>query len=305
MAKIAVLQTSSGSDVAQNLAQAEGMIRAAHQEGAQLVAMPEVVDFRDEGAESYQRYAQPQEAHRAADFFAALARELKLWILAGSLTVRDPSGKLANRSFLFDADGKVAANYDKIHLFDTGVVGDKASTESNIYVPGDRAVVVDTPVGRLGLSICYDLRFPHLFRDLAKAGAQILAVPSSFLPITGAAHWHVLLRARAIETGCYVIAPGQCGSYRAEHGSYGHSLIVDPWGELLADAGEEAGYVVADIDLGHLASVRDRIRSLSHDRPYTLPAKAGIHSSVPNGDRSEAQTSQPRLAGSAFPPSQE
>jgi predicted amidohydrolase len=135
-------------------------------------------------------------------------------------------------------------------------------------VPGDRAVVVDTPVGKLGLSICYDVRFPHLYRDLAKAGAEILAVPSSFLPITGAAHWHVLLRARAIETGCYVIAPGQTGSYRPGHGSYGHSLIVDPWGEVIADAGEEVGYIAADIDLDHLKSVRSRILSLSHDRPF-------------------------------------
>jgi predicted amidohydrolase len=268
MAKVACLQTNSGPDVAKNLASAEQMIRAAREEGVQLVAMPEVVDFRDEGPEPYQRYAQPNDAHKAADFFAGLARELKIWILAGSMTARDAGGKLANRSFLFDDSGKRVATYDKIHLFDTGVVGDKASTESNIYVPGDRAVVVDTPIGRLGLSICYDVRFPHLYRDLAKAGAQILAVPSSFLPITGAAHWHVLLRARAIETGCYVIAPGQTGTYRPGQGSYGHSLIIDPWGEILADAGEAVGYITAEIDLDHLQSVRNRILSLSHDRPF-------------------------------------
>lgn len=268
MAKVACIQTNSGPDVDANLAQAEALIRKAHADGCKLMAMPEVVDFRDEGAAPYQRYAPLQDAHAAAAFFSKLAAELKIWLLAGSMTTRDVGGKLANRSYLFDETGRNVANYDKIHLFDTGVVGDKASTESNIYVPGDRAVVVPTPVGKLGLSICYDVRFPHLFRDLAKAGAEVLAVPSSFLPITGAAHWHVLLRARAIETGCYVIAPGQTGSYRPGQGSFGHSLIVDPWGDVLADAGEEVGYVTAEIDLAHLANVRSKILSLSHDRPF-------------------------------------
>jgi predicted amidohydrolase len=263
------VQTASGPDLAATLTQVEGLIRRAHAGGATLVALPEVVDFRDEGTEAYQRYAQPLHDHVAARRFSALAAELRLWILAGSLTVRAESGKLANRTLVFDASGNIVAQYDKIHLFDTGVVGDKASTESNTFAPGDRAVVIDTPAGRVGLSICYDLRFPHLFRDLAKAGAQILAVPSNFLAITGAAHWHVLLRARAIETGAYVIAPAQCGEARRGHPSYGHSLIVDPWGEVLADAGGgEIGVITAEIDSARVVEARDRIRSLSHDRPY-------------------------------------
>lgn len=276
MPKIACLQTNSGPDWKKNLEQAEGLIRAAHAQGAALVAMPEVVDFRDDGSESYRQHLASGDADAAVERFAVLARELKLWILAGSLTAR-AGDKLANRSTLFNDAGKVVAQYDKIHLFDTGVIGEKASTESNTYIPGDRAVVVDTPVGRLGLSICYDVRFPHLYRDLAKAGAEILSVPASFLEITGAAHWHVLLRARAIESAAYVIAPGQCGEYRPGMGSYGHSLIVDPWGEIVADAGEDVGYIIADVDLEHLRRVRQKILSLGHDRPFQsaqIPAAA-------------------------------
>lgn len=276
MSKIACLQTSSSSDPAATLTQVEALIRRARAEGATLVALPEVVDFRDEGTEAFQRYARPLRDHVAARRFAALAAELELWILAGSLTVRTANGKLANRTLVFNASGAVVAQYDKIHLFDTGIVGGKASTESQTFSAGDRAVVVDTAVGRLGLSICYDVRFPHLFRDLAKAGAEILAVPSNFLAITGAAHWHVLLRARAIETGAYVIAPAQCGESRPGHRSYGHSLIVDPWGEILADAGgDEIGVITAEIDRTRVVEVRERIRSLSHDRPFRSAANDG------------------------------
>lgn len=277
MSKIACVQTSSGPDPGANWTQAEALIRQAHAAGAALVALPEVVDFMDEGAESFQRYARPLSEHAAARRFATLAAELQLWILAGSLTVRAENGKLANRTLLFDAAGVIAAQYDKIHLFDTGVVGERASQESNTFAPGDAAVVADTPLGRIGLSICYDVRFPHLFRDLAKAGAEILAVPANFLQITGAAHWHVLLRARAIETGAYVIAPAQCGEYRPGHRSYGHSLIVDPWGEILADAGGDAiGIVTAEVDRARVGEVRERIRSLSHDRAFRSAASANV-----------------------------
>lgn len=276
MSKVACIQTSSGPDVEANWRQSEQLIRAAHAQGAVLVALPEVVDFLDEGSAQFQAYAQPQSQHVAANRFSRLAAELNLWILAGSVTVRVNEAKLANRTLLFDSKGRIVAHYDKIHLFDTGVVGKKASTESNTFAPGDRAVVVDTPLGRLGLSICYDIRFPHLYRDLAKAGAQILAVPANFLQITGAAHWHVLLRARAIETGAYVIAPAQCGECRPGNRSFGHSLIVDPWGEVLADAGpDQVGLITADISPKRIAEVRERIRSLSHDRPYQPATLAG------------------------------
>ena len=269
MNKVACIQTSSGPDAEINWRQAEQLTREAHAQGAALVALPEVVDFLDEGTATFQRYARPLPEHAAAICFAKLAAELHLWILVGSVTVRVDAARLANRTLLFNDTGTIVAHYDKIHLFDTGVVGEKASKESDTFAPGNQAVVVKTPVGCLGLSICYDIRFPHLYRDLAKAGAEILAVPANFLQITGAAHWHVLLRARAIETGAYVIAPAQCGESRSGNRSFGHSLIVDPWGEVLADAGpDRVGIIYAAIDRGRIAEVRERIRSLSHDRPY-------------------------------------
>jgi predicted amidohydrolase len=268
---VACVQTSSGPDPEANWKQAEQLTREAQARGAALVALPEVVDFLDEGTATFQRYARPLSEHAAAIRFGNLAAELRLWILVGSVTVRVDATRLANRTLLFNDSGEMVAHYDKIHLFDTGVVGKKASKESDTFAPGGRAVVVETPVGRLGLSICYDVRFPHLYRDLAKAGAEILAVPSNFLQITGAAHWHVLLRARAIETGAYVIAPAQCGECRPGNRSFGHSLIVDPWGDVLADAGpDRVGVIHATIDPGRIAQVREQIRSLSHDRPYRL-----------------------------------
>jgi predicted amidohydrolase len=273
MSRVACVQIRSGPDVAANLARAEALIREAHGHRAQLITLPEVVDFRDEGVEPYRRYARPLAEHPAARRFASLAAELRVFLLAGSLTVRAESGKLANRSLLFDPAGACCAQYDKIHLFDTGVIGTDASKESDIFVPGERAVLAQTAAGRLGLSICYDLRFPHLYRDLAKAGADLLAVPSNFLETTGRAHWHVLLRARAIENGCYVLAPAQCGESRPGKRSFGHSLIVDPWGEVLADAGpDDERIITADIDEGRVAEVRGRIRSLQHDRPFTSAA---------------------------------
>lgn len=269
MRKVACVQIRSGPDVEANLGRAEALIRRAHAQGAELIALPEVVDFRDEGVEPYRRYAQPLAEHPGAKRFASLAAGLRVFLLAGSLTVRAENGMLANRCMLFDPEGACVAQYDKIHLFDTGVIGNDASKESDLFVPGTRAVVAPTAAGRLGLSICYDLRFPHLYRDLAKAGADLLAVPSNFLEITGRAHWHVLLRARAIENGCYVIAPAQWGESRPGKRSFGHSLIVDPWGEVLADAGGDGECIIAaDIDEGRVAEVRSRIRSLAHDRPF-------------------------------------
>ena len=274
MSKVACVQTRSGPDVAANLERTEALIRQAYARGAELITLPEVVDFRDEGVEPYRRYARPVAEHPAAKHFASLAAELRVFLLAGSLTVRAENGMLANRSLLFDPRGACSAQYDKIHLFDTGVIGTAASKESDIFVPGNRAVLAPTSAGRLGLSICYDLRFPHLYRDLAKAGAELLAVPSNFLETTGRAHWHVLLRARAIENGCYVLAPAQCGESRPGKRSFGHSLIVDPWGEVLADAGaDEECIVTADVDERHIAEVRGRIRSLQHDRPFVSAAR--------------------------------
>ncbi|MHB8813091.1 MAG: carbon-nitrogen hydrolase family protein [Steroidobacteraceae bacterium] len=269
MTRVACVQIRSGADVAANLDRAENLIRQAHAQGAELIALPEVVDFRDEGVEPFRRYARPLAEHAAAKRFSRLAAELRVSLLAGSITVRAENDMLANRSLLFDTEGKCVAQYDKIHLFDTGVIANSVSKESDIFVPGNRAVLAQTSAGRIGLSICYDLRFPHLYRDLAKAGAELLAVPSNFLETTGRAHWHVLLRARAIENGCYVLAPAQWGESRPGKRSFGHSLIVDPWGEVLADAGaDDERIITADIDMGRIAEVRGRIRSLAHDRPF-------------------------------------
>ena len=226
-------------------------------------------------------------ARREADdpFLAGtrdLARELGIWLLLGSLVI-DPAGepgategeeRLANRSFLIDAAGGIVARYDKIHMFDIDLPGGESYRESNAYRPGNHTVVAETPWGRLGMSVCYDLRFPHLYRALAQAGADFLAVPSVFTVPTGRAHWHVLLRARAIENGCFVFAPAQWGEHTAGRKSYGHSLIVDPWGEVMGDGGEEVGIVTARIDPGRIAEARGMVPSLRHDRAFTPPALA-------------------------------
>ena len=199
------------------------------------------------------------------------------WLLIGSLALKtdDPDGRFANRSFLIAPDGAIAARYDKIHMFDVTLSESERYRESDGFRPGNRAVVADTPLARIGLSICYDLRFPQLYRALAGAGAQILTVPAAFAVATGRAHWEVLLRARAIETGAFVLAPAQCGTHPATTGrareTWGHSLAVAPWGEVLADAGDRPGVALVDLDLDRVAEARGRVPSLSHDRDFGTP----------------------------------
>lgn len=197
--------------------------------------------------------------------FAAVNR---VWILVGSLAVPGPSGKFLNRGFVLDNNGSVVARYDKIHLFDIQLSDDEVYRESALVEPGSEAVVADIPGGRLGMSTCYDLRFPHLYRTLAKAGADILAVPAAFTKKTGQVHWHVLNRARAIENGAFVVAPCAIGPVEGGGEAYGHSLIVNSWGEVLADGGDQPGVVHAKIDLAEVAQARGRIPALSHDRPF-------------------------------------
>jgi predicted amidohydrolase len=208
-----------------------------------------------------------------------LARQTGAWLLLGSLVI-DPAGepgsdsgenRLANRSFLIDGNGAIIARYDKIHMFDIDLPSGESYRESNAYRPGGHTVVAETPWGRLGMSVCYDIRFPHLYRALAQAGADFLAVPSVFTVPTGRAHWHVLLRARAIENGAFVFAPAQWGEHAGGRRSYGHSLIVDPWGEVLADGGEGTGIVTARIDPARVAEARRSVPSLTHDRAFTSP----------------------------------
>ncbi len=184
---------------------------------------------------------------------------------------KNEDGKCANRSFLIGPDGAVIAKYDKIHMFDVQLNAGNIYRESDSYVAGAAAVVADLPAGRLGMTVCYDVRFPDLFRQLAIAGAKVIAVPAAFTRITGEAHWHILLRSRAIETGCYIIAPAQGGKHQDGRETYGHSLIIDPWGEILAEAGTEPGVIAAMLDLAKVDEVRGKIPSLRHVRPFAQP----------------------------------
>ncbi len=271
--RLACVQLNSGDEVAANIVHAGEWIRRAADAGADFIATPETTAMMEPRGRLAIAKAQPEEGHEALAAFADLARELERWLLIGSLSVTIPGdGRLANRSFLIDPHGRVQARYDKIHMFDVDLPSGESYRESKTYRPGDAACLAATPWGPLGMTVCYDVRFPHLYRDLAAAGAVMLSVPAAFTAVTGAAHWHLLLRARAVENGCFVFAPAQCGSHPGGRRTFGHSLIVDPWGEVLADGGEEPGFVTADIDLDRVDEARRRIPSLAHDRPYRAPA---------------------------------
>lgn len=267
--KAACVQNCASSNIEQNLDQCDAFIREAAGNGADLILLPEYFSCLDVRGMDFRVGAHEEAAHPAMARFATLAAETGKWLLLGSIAVTHEGGKITNRSLLMTPDGKVAARYDKIHLFDVDLPGGESYRESAVIKPGDRAVVAQTPWGGLGLSVCYDLRFPQLYRALAKAGAAFLTVPAAFARTTGEAHWHVLLRSRAIETGCYVLAPCQSGLH-GESESFGHSLIVDPWGRILADGGTEEGIVYADIDPSEVARVRNCVPALAHDRPFDV-----------------------------------
>jgi deaminated glutathione amidase len=269
--RAACLQLRSSEDIADNIYSACGIIRDAHRAGAEFIATPENTGLMAADAGAKLALSKPEKGEFSLPAFCAVAEELGIWLLVGSLAIKLAEGKTANRSYLIGRDGRIAARYDKIHLFDVNLPGDESYRESNTVTAGGQAVIADLPWGRIGLSVCYDLRFPHLFRMLAKAGAEILSVPSAFTETTGRAHWHVLLRARAIENGCFVIAPAQGGKHVNGRRTYGHSLIVGPWGDVLAEAGTDPGFVIADIDLEEVAAVRARVPSLQHDRPFSAP----------------------------------
>ncbi len=271
---VGLVQLASGTEVEANLAAAEEGVRQAREAGADFVLTPETTDLMDMRRRSLFAKAEGEAEHRGLAALRALAAELGCWLLIGSLVVRLSEERLANRSFLVDPAGAVRARYDKIHMFDVAVPDGQTYRESASYRPGETAVAADLPWGRLGLTICYDLRFAHLYRALAGAGADFLTVPAAFTRLTGQAHWHVLLRARAIETGCYVFAPAQCGETGQGRQTYGHSLIVAPWGEVLADGGEAPGVVTARIDPARVAEARAMIPALAHDRGFT-PPRAG------------------------------
>ncbi len=270
--RVALVQFTAGSEVGPNVATVGAYVRQAKDKGADFVLTPENTGFMEKDDAARLAKAEPEESHRALDGLRKHAVESGVWLLIGSLSVRLPGQpKVANRSFLLDPAGAIVARYDKIHLFDVDLPGRESYRESNTFAPGGRAVVADLPWGRLGLSVCYDLRFPHLHRALAQAGAEFIAVPSAFTVPTGRAHWHVLLRARAIECGAYVFAPAQTGTHANGRGTFGHSLVVSPWGEVLADGGEAPGLVLAEIDPAKVAEARAAVPSLGHDRAFAPP----------------------------------
>lgn len=270
--RVACVQMRSGTDVAENIAAADALIREAARGGAELIATPEMTTLLDRAWGASWEKSTDEASDPGLAHFRALAKELGRTLLIGSLAIRADAGKCANRSFLIRPDGEVAARYDKIHMFDVQLNAGNIYRESDSYAAGGAAVVAELPAAKLGMTVCYDVRFPELFRQLAMAGAQIIAVPAAFTRITGEAHWHILLRARAIETGCFVIAPAQTGKHQDGRETYGHSLIIDPWGEILAEGGTEPGVIAATLDLAKVAEVRGKIPSLSHVRPFREPA---------------------------------
>jgi len=270
--KAACVQLNNGRDFEPNIQTAVEYIRAASASGAELIATPEVTDLLEPKGRLLRDKIKPEEAHPGLEAFVDLAAELSCWLLIGSLLIKRDEERAANRSFLIDPHGKIAARYDKIHMFDVEIADGQSYRESRRFRPGEESVTAELPWGTLGLTICYDVRFPYLYRALAKAGARILTVPSAFTRVTGEAHWHSLLRARAIETGCYVMAPAQCGVHAEGRETFGHSLIVDPWGRVLADGGTEPGFVTAVIDPENSARAQSMIPSLAGDRSFEAPA---------------------------------
>jgi predicted amidohydrolase len=275
--KAALLQLNVSDDPVTNLARTADMVAQAAGQGAGFVLTPEVTNCVSQDRAHQKRVLQ----HEAEDITLAGLREAAIrhgvWLSVGSLALKtdDPDGRFANRSFLIDPAGQIVARYDKIHMFDVTVSEIETYRESAGYRPGTQAVLADTPFAKIGLSICYDIRFAYLYRALAQAGAQVLLVPSAFSPVTGAAHWEPLLRARAIETGCYVLAAAQTGRHAAQAGrprqTYGHTMAISPWGEVLADLGAEPGFALVDLDPAEVAQSRKRIAALSHDRPFEGP----------------------------------
>jgi predicted amidohydrolase len=268
----ACVQLASDIEPEANLRAAAEAIRRARDAGADFVLTPETTDMMEMKRRDAFAKAKGEAEHPGLAQLRDLAGELGCWLLIGSLVIRLGDERLANRSFLIDPAGQVAARYDKIHMFDVEVPDGQSYRESKAYQPGGAAVLADLPWGRLGLTVCYDLRFPQLYRALAQAGAEVLTVPSAFTRLTGRAHWHVLLRARAIETGSFVLAPAQCGETSQGRQTYGHSLIVAPWGEVLAEAGEEPAVILAEIDPARVAEARRMIPALGHDRVFDAPA---------------------------------
>ena len=262
--------------MARNLADASAMIRQAAAQGAQYVLTPEMTNIFEADRERLKSLVRSEEEDACAAGFSQLAKELGIWLHVGSLALRVSEDKLVNRSLLFSPDGSLAARYDKIHLFDVDMPSGERIRESDTFAPGDEAVVVALPWGNLGLSICYDMRFPKLYNILANAGAMFMAVPAAFTVPTGQAHWHVLLRSRAIETGSFVFAAAQGGAHECGRKTFGHSLVVTPWGEIVAELDTEPGALVFDVDEELVKRDRGRIPALKNARAFNLKPTGGM-----------------------------
>jgi predicted amidohydrolase len=271
--KAACVQLQSTTSVAENIATVERLVREAAHAGAAYVQTPEMTNIVERNRAALAAAIAPEDSDPAVKRFAALAAELGIVLHIGSLALKAADGKIANRALVFGRKGEVLARYDKIHLFDVDLPNGESWRESAVYHPGDRAIVVDLPWLRLGVSICYDIRFPHLYRAEAHAGAAALSAPAAFTRQTGEAHWHVLQRARAIENGAFVISAAQAGRHADGRDTFGHSMIVSPWGEILAEGGGEGPEVVfAEVDPALSDDARSRIPALRNERPFALPA---------------------------------
>ena len=270
---IACIQMTSAQDPADNLPVIEARLRKAAAAGATLIALPETCVFMERGRKAMQARLTAQQDNPDLKQIAALTAELGVHVLIGSMVLAsEDTERAVNRSLLLAPDGTVAASYDKIHMFDVTLANGETHAESASYQPGERLAVADIGEAKLGLSICYDVRFPTLYRRLAEAGADIISVPSAFTRPTGKAHWHILLRARAIETGCFIIAPAQVGAHENGRETYGHSLIIDPWGQVLAEAGDADDMIMAEIDVSLAEKARAQIPALTHGRSFTTPS---------------------------------
>jgi len=284
--RVGLIQMRSGRAPAANMAAAAALIGEAKTGGADYVQTPEMTNILEVSRERLFATIVPEEQDASLATFRELARALQLYVHVGSLAIKASADKAVNRSFLIDRRGEIVARYDKIHMFDVDLKGGESYRESRSYRPGELAVLSDLPWGRLGLTICYDLRFPALYRALAEAGATFLAIPSAFTRQTGEAHWHVLMRARAIENGSFVFAAAQGGDHENGRATFGHSLVVDPWGRVIAEGGSEPGVIFADVDPAEVATARARVPSLQHGRRFEIlePMAEPAHLHVVGGD---------------------
>ena len=275
--KLALVQICSGDNPTKNLGKTCGFIREAARAGAELIVTPEVTNCVSQNRDHQRQVLQTEAQDLTLAQLRKMAEQERIWLLIGSLALKNsgPDDRFSNRSFLIDPQGQIQARYDKIHMFDVTLSGSESYTESDGYKPGNRAVLSQTPFGTLGMTICYDLRFPQLYRDLAQKGAQLISVPAAFSCTTGPAHWEILLRARAIETGCFLLAAAQSGTHPTDHGSarrtYGHSMVISPWGEVLLNLKSALGFGLVDLNLEDVDTARNRVPSLRADTQYAGP----------------------------------